>query len=119
MNMEMNNTTQASTQKSTRARKSPILFLWSIDDGNYQPGFPFWPWHRHSIHPASAEYHVLPSLNPAITSVSGRYGDLSMATSVQRTIGSESTCFKATPLTQLTPSGKRRSDGYCQRRSVM
>ncbi len=22
------------------------------------PGFPFWPWHGHRIHPRCAEYHV-------------------------------------------------------------
>ena len=25
-----------------------------------QPGFPFWPWHGHSIHPRCPEYHVFP-----------------------------------------------------------
>ncbi len=24
----------------------------------YNPGFPFWPWHGHRIHPRCAEYHV-------------------------------------------------------------
>ena len=23
-----------------------------------KPGFPFWPWHGHRIHPRCAEYHV-------------------------------------------------------------
>ena len=23
-----------------------------------EPGFPFWPWHGHRIHPRCAEYHV-------------------------------------------------------------
>ena len=25
-----------------------------------EPGFPFWPWHGHSIHPRCPEYHVFP-----------------------------------------------------------
>ena len=25
----------------------------------YKPGFPFWPWHGHSIHPLRSEQHVL------------------------------------------------------------
>ena len=25
-----------------------------------KPGFPFWPWHGHSIHPRCPEYHVFP-----------------------------------------------------------
>ena len=24
----------------------------------FYPGFPFWPWHGHRIHPRCAEYHV-------------------------------------------------------------
>ena len=24
----------------------------------FNPGFPFWPWHGHRIHPRCAEYHV-------------------------------------------------------------
>ena len=35
----------------------------SFDEGRtwpekYRPGFPFWPWHGHRIHPRCAEYHV-------------------------------------------------------------
>ena len=26
--------------------------------GLFKPGFPFWPWHGHSIHPRCPEYHV-------------------------------------------------------------
>ena len=26
--------------------------------GSFKPGFPFWPWHGHRIHPRCAEYHV-------------------------------------------------------------
>ena len=26
--------------------------------GTLYPGFPFWPWHGHSIHPRCPEYHV-------------------------------------------------------------
>ena len=25
---------------------------------SFYPGFPFWPWHGHRIHPRCAEYHV-------------------------------------------------------------
>ena len=25
----------------------------------FKPGFPFWPWHGHSIHPLRSEQHVL------------------------------------------------------------
>ncbi len=25
---------------------------------SFEPGFPFWPWHGHRIHPRCAEYHV-------------------------------------------------------------
>ena len=28
------------------------------DAENIYPGFPFWPWHGHRIHPRCAEYHV-------------------------------------------------------------
>ena len=24
----------------------------------FEPGFPFWPWYGHRIHPRCAEYHV-------------------------------------------------------------
>ena len=27
--------------------------------GSFKPGFPFWPWHGHSIHPLRSEQHVL------------------------------------------------------------
>ena len=30
--------------------------VWPVD---LQPGFPFWPWHGHSIHPLRSEQHVL------------------------------------------------------------
>ena len=26
----------------------------------FKPGFPFWPWHGHTIHPRCPEYHVFP-----------------------------------------------------------
>ncbi len=28
-------------------------------DLTVKPGFPFWPWHGHSIHPLRSEQHVL------------------------------------------------------------
>ena len=31
----------------------------SEKDQAFQPGFPFWPWHGHSIHPLRSEQHVL------------------------------------------------------------
>ena len=35
---------------------TPPLKLWHT----FQPGFPFWPWHGHSVHPRCPEYHVFP-----------------------------------------------------------
>ena len=28
--------------------------------GSLKPGFPFWPWHGHSVHPRCPEYDVFP-----------------------------------------------------------
>ena len=32
----------------------------TADGQRFIPGFPFWPWHGHSIHPRCPEYHVFP-----------------------------------------------------------
>ncbi len=34
----------------------PVMVMTYV--GTLKPGFPFWPWHGHRIHPRCAEYHV-------------------------------------------------------------
>ena len=36
-----------------------LRFRLSEVDEWVKPGFPFWPWHGHSIHPLRSEQHVL------------------------------------------------------------
>ena len=34
--------------------------IWRENGDTIYPGFPFWPWHGHSVHPRCPEYHVFP-----------------------------------------------------------
>ena len=35
-----------------------LSLLQRVQAQKMKPGFPFWPWHGHSIHPRCPEYHV-------------------------------------------------------------
>ena len=89
--------------RERRSFRDPVTaFLAGI-----KPGFPFWPWYGHSIHPHCPECHVFPRRTLHITSRGRRYGDPSVATPVQRAIGSADTCSKVTLLIRLTlPQGR-------------
>ena len=47
------------TQKSKRG-SGVGNYLSGLIIETLKPGFPFWPWHGHSIHPRCPEYHVFP-----------------------------------------------------------
>ena len=51
-------------EEQARARLDAMLRRWGLeplilDQLPSEPGFPFWPWHGHSIHPLRSEQHVL------------------------------------------------------------
>ena len=48
------------TRERVEAVKRWFVHDWQTLDNKIKPGFPFWPWHGHSIHPRCPEYHVFP-----------------------------------------------------------